>query len=232
MISSNEALGFIFYMLLDMKISIRTLLILFVCHCIGVYAADKDFGVIGHKACLSEGEACGIGVNGFRGARCCAGSYCVSEVCKVLTPIAESPAKSKPPGGNEKQSPSHPDVGAGSSNLKTPFDTPQVQQCNQKLKNAGCGHDKVNALGLYCVCGCPDVVNTSEQMAANCIPTMQDRIKLIKVCREYKSIRDCPQFKNQLTASSACAALKDQFTKQCKACGSRCTSLVERSFEK
>lgn len=205
-----------------MKFSIKALLlILLSCYYTSVNAANGD-----PQACLPLGEACGIGVNGLNGAKCCPGTFCVSEVCKVFTPMAGG----NPFAGNAKQ----PNVGAGNSNSEPSFGSPQDQQCKQKLKNAGCGHNAITALGPYCVCGCQDLVATSEQFASSCIPSVQDRIKLIRNCREYKSIRDCPQFKKQLTGGSPeCLALKNHFTAQCNACGSRCALLTEeKSFEK
>ncbi|KAL9542173.1 hypothetical protein MBANPS3_008748 [Mucor bainieri] len=189
-----------------MKPCVIALLILFsACCCVDVNAANGDFGE-DPQACLPLGEPCGIGVNGFRGAKCCPGSYCVSEVCKVFTPMVGG----NPFAGNGKQPPSNPNVGVDNPNSKTPFDSPQEQQCKQKLKNAGCGHNAITALGPYCVCGCPNAVDTTEQ--------------------EYKNIRDCPQFKKQITSSPECSALKDQFTEQCEACGNRCTLLIEKGF--
>lgn len=204
-----------------MKLYIKTLAILLACYCIiGVNAANNDTGKA-PQACLPLGGSCGIGVNGLRGAKCCPGFYCVSEVCKVITPMTGGNSSA----GKGKQPPFPPNVGVGNYTSKEPVDSPQKQQCKQKLKNAGCGHNDITALGPYCVCGCPSVVTTSDQFATSCLPTMQDRIKLIKNCREYKNIQDCPQFKKQLTASPQCLALKDQFTEQCKACGNRCTLL-------
>lgn len=206
-----------------MKLFIKALVILLACCCIGVNAASNDPRE-GPQACLPLGKPCGIGVNGFRGAKCCTGFYCVSEVCKVFTNTTAGNSLA----GNGKQPPPHPNVGVGNPNSKEPFDSPQEQQCKQKLKNAGCNRNAITTLGPYCVCGCPDVVTTSDQFATSCTPTKEDRIKLIRNCREYKNIRDCPQFKKQLTASPKCLALKDQFTEQCKACGSKCTLLVEK----
>ncbi|KAI8647106.1 hypothetical protein BD408DRAFT_409215 [Parasitella parasitica] len=179
--------------------------------CITAVHAAGNNAPKGPGACLLEGKPCGISVDGFHGAKCCKGTYCVAGACKVL-------GNTFPPPKAGKQKPQ--------PNPKPPSNPLAQQTCREKLKGAGCGNGPIDAIGQFCVCQCPNAVATLERFSSSCIPTMEDRAKLIKNCREYKALRDCPQFKKQLAGNTACVALKDQFTKDCAACGKKCISAI------
>ncbi|CEP12727.1 hypothetical protein [Parasitella parasitica] len=161
-----------------MKISVKIVLLISAYKCIALLAtvsAASNSALNGPAACLPINDPCGIGVDGFNGAKCCKGTFCVAGACKVLGNISTPPKAGKQP--------PHPILGP---HPKTPNNPLLQQACREKLKGSGCGDSPIDAIGQFCVCQCSDIIATSEKFASSCIPTREDRIKLIRSCREYK----------------------------------------------